>query len=106
MLDLVVDGHHTCTRGAARQREENLFDDDDDDATLAVTTAAVVFLLLPLKTALRGILRSLQRHLPPLLIFCLQPQRQSADIYLLSTLTDALSFPSAEDRNEIEKFLS
>lgn len=104
MLDLVVDGHHTCTRGAARQREENLF--DDDDATLAVTTAAVVFLLLPLKTAPRGILRSLQRHLPPLLIFCLQPQSQSADIYLLSTLTDALSFPSAEDRNEIEKFLS
>lgn len=46
-----------------QDREENLF--DDDDATLAVTTAAVVFLLLPLKTALRGILRSLQRHLPP-----------------------------------------
>lgn len=28
------------------------------------------------------------------------------DIYLLSTRTDALSFPSTEDRNEIEKFLS
>lgn len=104
MLDLVVDGHHTCTRGAARKREENLF--DDDDATLAVTTAAVVFPPSPLKDSAERDFKTSAKAPSPLLIFCLQPQRQSADIYLLSTLTDALSFPSAEDRNEIEKFLS